>query len=70
MSTIQTYRQRTEPYWFSKVRETFGNLIYDTRVEVLGIDTYRKYKIEYEPNTNSVNKILLDLYQKSFVTFR
>ncbi|MGB9659189.1 MAG: hypothetical protein ACPLY9_01505 [Nitrososphaerales archaeon] len=67
---IQKYRQRQEPDWFRKVRETFGDLIYDTRVEVLGIDTYRKYTFNYDQETQRLTSILLDYYQKSFVKWK
>ena len=64
------YHQKEEPYWFSKAKQTFGSLIYDTRIEVLGIDTYRKISMSYDSSTGTLNKVLLDYYQKSFVEWR
>lgn len=57
------YQQRNEPRWFTRARKTFGALIYNTSIEVLGIDTYRKYAV-------SNNRLLLDYCQKSFVKWK
>jgi len=62
--------KRREPYWFTKVRETFRDLIYDTKVEVLGIDIYRKITFNYDLKNGTTNKIVLDYYQKSFIKWR
>lgn len=64
------FLKRQEPYWFTRVRETFGDLIYDTKVEVLGIDIYRKITFNYDPENGTTNKIVLDYYQKSFIKWR
>lgn len=69
--SLQKYyvHQKKEPHWFSKVRETFGVLIYDTKIEVLGIDTCRKFLVNYD-SSGILNRTILDSYQKSFIKWR
>jgi len=64
-----TFREKQEPLWFSKVRETFGNLIYDTRIEVLGIDIYKKISLKYDPYESAL-KIILDYSERSYIKWR
>jgi len=64
-----TLKQQQEPLWFKKVRETFGVLIYDTKIEVLGIDIYRKISLNYNPYENAL-KIILDYSERSFIKWR
>jgi len=69
--SVQQYilRQKQEPLWFKKVRETFGDLIYDIRIEVLGIDIYRKISLNYNPYENAL-RIILDYSERNFIKWR
>jgi len=64
------YDQKQEPYWFTKARQTFGSLIYDARIGVLGIDTFRRISMSCDSSTGILNRVLLDYHQKSFVKWR
>jgi len=61
--------QKQEPLWFSKVRETFGDLIYDTKIKVLGIDIYKKISVNYDSYENAL-KIILDYSERNFIRWR
>ena len=60
-----TYLTKREPEWFTRVRRTFGSLIYDTSVQELGMDTRIKRTIDYD-----LNRITLDIITRCYVRWK
>lgn len=60
------YLLRREPQWFTRVRRVFGDLIYDTSVKELGIDT----KISYSVIRSEIDQVILDVISRCYVRWK